>query len=196
MAKLTLYHGNTKKVIDDIISAGRCLTKYKSTGPNHYLGDGFYFYDDPLQAKIWAIMKVTRNPKYYREPWAVLKCTVEVDDERIMDLDKREEQDFFFEEMLKLNHQIKSGNLEVEYYHDTFLCNHLAHIIGIDLICKTFSYRDKKEIVIPIHSNEKPKSFPITRHFRTEKQYCLRTENIINPILIDYGIIKRGDCHG
>jgi hypothetical protein len=172
LAHLTLFHGNTEKVIDDTIAAGKCLSQYKSTGPKHYLGDGYYFYDDPEQARIWALMKVTRNPIYLGQPWAVLKCEVEVEDGKIFDLDKRKEQDFFFEEMLKIHIQIQSGDLEVECYRDTYLCNHLANILGIEMFTKTFPYKDKKEIVTPIFSNVRPKEFPITRHFRTEKQYC------------------------
>lgn len=197
MSRFTLYHGNTEKVIDDIVSAGSCLSNYKSTGPQHYLGDGYYFYDDPAQAKIWAIMKVTRNSKHLGQPWAVLKCEIEIDDDKIFDLDKREEQDFFFEEMLKMHIQIRSGNLEVESYRDTYLCNHLSNILGIELFIKTFPYKNKVEIVTPVFSNIKPVEFPITRHFRTEKQYCLRTENIISPRKFDCGIIaKRGDSNG
>lgn len=67
----TLFHGNTEKVVDDIIKARQLLPIYKSTGPKHYLGDGYYFYDDSLQAKVWALMKVTRNEKYKDQPWAV-----------------------------------------------------------------------------------------------------------------------------
>jgi len=48
MAIYKLYHGNTEKVVDDIIKAGQLLPIYKSTGLDHYLGDGYYFYDDPI----------------------------------------------------------------------------------------------------------------------------------------------------
>ena len=72
LAIYTLYHGNTESVVDEIVHSGVLLSEYKSTGPNHYLGDGYYFYDEALQAKVWAIMKVTRNEKYKGHPWAVL----------------------------------------------------------------------------------------------------------------------------
>lgn len=195
MGTYTLYHGNTKKVIDDIINAKQLLPIYKSTGPKHYLGDGYYFYDDPVQAKVWAIMKVTRNEKYKGKPWAVLKCEVEVDDDKIFDLDNRVQQDFFFEEMFQLQQQIKNGELEIEQYRDTFLCNHLARILNIDLFSKTFPYLDKGKIVPSLFSNENPKLrgdlVSYTRHFRTETQYCLRNEAlIISPINYEYGTIK------
>lgn len=140
MAIHTLYHGNTEKVVDDIIEPGQLLPIYKSSGPDHYLGDGYYFYDDPVQAKVWAIMKVTRNEKYRGQPWAVLQCTVEVDDENVFDLDHREQQDFFFEEMYQMKKLIENGAIEVEQYKDTYLCNHLAGILDIELFIKTFPY--------------------------------------------------------
>lgn len=178
MAICKLYHGNTEKVVDDIIKAGQLLPIYKSTGPDHYLGDGYYFYDDPIQAKVWAIMKVTRNEKYKGQPWAVLQCTVEVDDEKVFDLDNREQQDFFFEEMFHMQKQIENGELDVEYYRDTYLCNHLAHILDIDLFIKTFPYVDKGRVVTPLFSNEDPRKranlIAYTRHFRTENNWCER----------------------
>ena len=148
-------------------------------------------------------MKVTRNERYKGQPWAVLQCTVEVDDEKVFDLDNREQQDFFFEEMFHMQKQIENGELDVEHYRDTYLCNHLALILDIDLFIKTFPYVDKGRVVTPLFSNEDPRKranlIAYTRHFRTETQYCLRKETLISsPKKYDCGIIgvKGGERHG
>jgi hypothetical protein len=78
------------------------LDEYKSIGDKHYLGDGYYFYHDLSQAKVWDLLKVTRTEKYYGQSIGVLKCVVEVDDDCVMDLDNRDEQDYFFAEMKRL----------------------------------------------------------------------------------------------
>jgi hypothetical protein len=183
LKKLTLYHGNTEAAIDEIISNGGFLSKFKSVGDKHYLGDGFYFYDDIEQAQVWAIMKVTRNQKYLGYNWSVLQCEVQMEEEQIFDLDKREEQDFFFEGMLRLQQESSMKSIEIENYCDAYLCNHLAKTLDLKLLTKTFVYKDKHRTFPPLFSNNHTKSpYVITRHFRTEKQYVVRDSNFIFPI--------------
>jgi hypothetical protein len=185
---LTLYHGNTKRAIDEIVNAQCMMEKFRSMGDSHYLGDGYYFYHDPIQAEVWAKMKVSRNPKYSGEDWAVLKCGVELDEDQFLDLDNRDEQDFFFSEMIKLYEQLGANQLELFEYNDSYLCNHIASITGVQLITKTFPYVDKSEVFPSRFSNEKVPAYSITRHFRTEKQYVIRSFKLI----VSYDIIKSG----
>lgn len=188
MLSLTLYHGNTKKAIQEIISGHHFPDKFKSTGDAHYLGDGFYFYHDPIQAEVWAKMKVSRNPKYLGKDWAVLKCCVAVEEDEFLDLDNREEQNFFFSEMIRLYEQLGARRLELIEYNDAYLCNHIASITGVVVISKTFPYVDREEVFPPKFSNDKVPPYSITRHFRTEKQYVVRCSNSI----VSYDIIKFG----
>lgn len=188
MLTLTLYHGNTKRAVEEIVSTKCFLEKFRSTGDSHFLGDGFYFYHDPVQAEVWARMKVNRNPKYLGEDWAVMKCTVSVDEDNFLDLDNREEQDFFFSEMVRLYEQLEARKLELVEYNDAYLCNHIASITGVQLISKTFPYIDREEVYPPKFSNERFPPYSITRHFRTEKQYVVRNSNLVNS----YDIIKTG----
>ncbi|MUG71335.1 hypothetical protein [Paenibacillus validus] len=189
MIELTLYHGNTESAIDQIVLAQTLLPHLKSTGDEHYLGDGYYFYHDDTQAKVWSIMKVTRNEKYREENWAVLKCTVRINEDHYMDLDLREHQDFFFQQMLRLNSEISEKKLDVDEYHDSFMCNHLANILNLHLISKTFPYKDKQEVLPPLFSNHRSKPYGITRHFRTEKQYCV----INTDIILSFEKVMRGN---
>ena len=185
---LTLFHGNTKSAIDEMVGAQQLLEQFRSRGDAHYLGDGFYFYHDPIQAEVWAKMKTNRNPKYQGENWAVMKCEIKVEEDLLLDLDNREEQDFFFSEMIKLYEQLERRQLELIEYSDAYLCNHIASITGVRLIAKTFSYIDKEEAFPVKFSNEKFPPYAITRHFRTEKQYVIRDSNS----LVSCGIIKSG----
>jgi hypothetical protein len=183
LRKITLYHGNTELVIDQIVTAKCFLPKFKSLGDKHYLGDGFYFYHDEDQAEVWAQMKVTRNLKYSGNNWAVLKCEIAINDDTFMDLDQRADQDFFFKEMFKLNGLLQSGSLEIENYCDSYLCNHLANILDLSVLTKTFAYKDKRDIFPALYSNIKSAPYTITRHFRTEKQYVIRDSAIITKII-------------
>ncbi|MCD9020242.1 hypothetical protein [Cohnella silvisoli] len=185
---LTLFHGNTQSAIDEMVNARQLLEKFRSTGDSHYLGDGFYFYNDPIQAEVWAKMKVNRNPKYFGENWAVMKCDIKVEEDRFLDLDNREEQDFFFSEMIRLYEQLETRNLELMEYNDAYLCNHIASITEVQLISKTFPYLDREEAFPSKFSNDKVPPYSITRHFRTEKQYVVRHSNLISS----YVIIKSG----
>lgn len=189
MIALTLYHGNTESAIDEILNTSCFLEKFRSIGERHYLGDGFYFYNDPVQAEVWAKMKVNRHTKYLGQNWAVLKCFIQVKEEQYFDLDNREEQEFFFLEMARLQDQLLTRQLEIDEYNDSYLCNHIAVITGVELISKTFSYIDSKEIYSPKFSNDRVPPYSITRHFRTEKQYVIRNSNII----VDYDKIKSGN---
>jgi hypothetical protein len=179
MKKLILYHGNTESAINEIIGKDKIPTKFISKGETHYLGDGCYFYDDPIQAQVWAIMKVNRNYKYKGQNWAVLKCVIEYDDDNYFDLDKREEQEFFFDEMVRLNDQILKKGLDIEEYNDAYLCNYLTNRLGLEILTKTFVYKDKHKTLPTLFSNVKASPSSITRHFRTEKQYVLKHDKLI-----------------
>ncbi|CAM3425007.1 hypothetical protein PALU110988_21910 [Paenibacillus lupini] len=180
MLEIILFHGNTESVIDQTVDSQSLLPAYKSSGDKHYLGDGYYFYHDEEQAKTWAMMKVTRNEKYKHENWAVLKCKIRVNEENYMDLDLRENQNFFFEEMHRLKLLLYNRQISIQEYNDAFMCNHLANILVLELISKTFSYKDKHDSFPPLFSNQKSKPYGITRHFRTEKQYCIVTPHIVS----------------
>ncbi|MFF2482385.1 hypothetical protein [Paenibacillus sp. NPDC058071] len=142
------------------------------------MGDGYYFYHDEVQARVWANMKVTRNENYKNENWAVLKCIVYLNEENYMDLDLRENQDFFFQEMHRLKLELEKKQINIKDYNDAFMCNHLSNILALDMLSKTFPYKDKKDNFPPFFSNQKSKPYGITRHFRTEKQYCIVSPRI------------------
>jgi|GEM_PF-3262502 len=189
MLELILYHGNTESAVDQIVASQTLPVHLMSTGDGHYLGDGYYFYQDIEQAKIWSIMKVTRKEKYRNDAWAVLRSTVRFAEGKYMDLDSREHQDFFFKEMMRLREVIHSQHLKVEQYSDSYMCNHLARILGLDIIAKTFAYKNKHEAYPPLFSNERSRPYGITRHFRTEKQYCVRN----SAVAVTLEKVMRGD---
>ena len=180
--RMILYHGNTEKAINEILEEGMLLDKFKSYGDKHYLGDGFYFYNDLKQAEHWAKMKVTRSKKYFGQNWAVLKSSVTYDEEYFLDLDFREQQDFFFNEMKRLDKQLKEKELEVDEYSDAYFCNYLSRILDLVMVSKTFVYKDKHNIYPPLFSNNKSSPYAKTRHFRTEKQFVIRDKRIVSRL--------------
>ena len=194
MDKLILFHGNTESAIDEIVANKEIPDKFMSKGDTHYLGDGFYFYDDPIQAQVWAKMKVSRKYKYRDQNWAVLKCEIEYDDASMfMDLDKRAEQNFYFREMLRLHNKILEKRLgSIIEYNDAYLCNYLTKKLGLEIITKTFVYQDLYNKFPTLFSNTKASPYSITRHFRTEKQYVIKSDKfIISYEKIDSGKIKK-----
>ena len=178
MAKIILFHGNTESAIDKIIACKEIPEDLISKGENHYLGDGLYFYNDPIQAEVWAKMKVTRNIKYKGQNWAVLKCEIEYDEDLFMDLDRRVEQDFFFNQIVKLNNQILKNDITLEEYNDAYLCNFLTDTLEVGILTKTFVYKDKRNVFPTLLSSVKAPPYSITRHFRTEKQYVIKVEKL------------------
>jgi hypothetical protein len=183
MRTILLYHGNTESAVDEIVRANKLLDKYKSIGDKHYLGDGFYFYEDVVQASVWAKMKVKR--KYKGTRWAILECKIEVEEDEFLDLDKRDEQDFFFLEMKRANERVNNGSIsskdksEIMEYSDAYLCNYIADMLQLSLLSKTFVYKDMFKTYPSLFSNKKSSPYLITRHFRTEKQYVIKNSNIV-----------------
>ncbi|HEU4965661.1 MAG TPA: hypothetical protein VFV52_17770 [Bacilli bacterium] len=194
MASLVLFQGNTRSAIEHMVSQQTLLGKYESKGDKHYLGDGFYFYEDFFQALVWVKMKVTRNMKYLGQPWGVMKCEIEFDENSFADLDEREEQNFFFAEMVRLRREIASNNLVIAEYSDAYLCNHLSKILDLSILAKTFVYRDKHNSFPTLFSNDRSQPYSITRHFRTERQYVVKNRTAgweIKPLeLMESGVEK------
>lgn len=180
--KLFLYHGTIEKYAIDDIGKQKI---FHSAGENHYLGDGIYLYSDPLHALVWASMKTKRYQKNKESAKpAVLEVQIDIPEENHMDLDQREFQDIFFEYREKYLKLLKQSS-EIKYYTDSHFCNFLSARIAAKMISKTFVYIHPKEDQLPVlNSNNKDTNVGITRHYRTEKQFCLKDDSFIKHIYI------------
>lgn len=172
--EIILYHGTTDVALQEILAQKRLQ---QSTGFHHYLGKGIYFYDDFIQAKVWAKMKA----RHLRCQPAVIRCKIKVLEENYLNLDGRAEQDFFFNERNKYISSLEERRLKPkEYYIDSKFCDFISSKLKIKLISKTFVYIHPEERQIPyVFSNTKVKPYNVTRIFRTEKQYCVKDQGII-----------------
>lgn len=181
MAEIILYHGTVESKAIDIISEQKFND---SDGEKHYLGRGIYLYDDLEQAIVWA--KLKRNDlrkKGIYDRYAIIECIVDIELEEIFDLDKRAYQDFFFKERNNYINLIKNASLEYTYYNDRNFFNFLFDTADVQIISKTFPYIHPKEKQVRyLLSNDKTTHRDVTRHYRTEKQYCVRDSSIIKSI--------------
>ncbi|TGA96327.1 hypothetical protein E4665_15800 [Sporolactobacillus shoreae] len=179
--KLTLFHGTLE---DDAINILKERRFDFSSGDKHLLGTGIYLYEDVNHAEVWARMKA----KHFRKIPAVLELNIEINDEKYFNLDYREPQDDFFNARCSFFKKINSGKKHDKekvdaYYTDSKFCDFLVGLSGDELLAKTFVYVNKNDRpLVPVrYTNQKQTDRNITRHFRTEKQFCLKkNEDILD----------------
>jgi hypothetical protein len=169
------------------------VEEFRSKGERHLLGDGSYFYHDPDQARVWATMKSRRHKRHNDTYWAVLECSVYIENDYFIDLDLRNEQDTFFDFMKDVNRKLSLAygvEMAVDSYTDAALCNYIAEIAGAKVIAKTFPYEGG---ILPTYfTNRRPREGSgFTCHYRTERQYVVRDPEIIRGIrLFDEGRVR------
>jgi len=177
--EITFYHGTIEEY-------GRKIYEGESfqfsDGEEHLLGKGVYLYDDPKHAAVWAKMKA----KYNSGKAMILKVMVDVNEDDYLDLDSRDGQDFFFQQRdIFFAYTMDKGVQNIKnYYTDSQFCDFLVQITSDTMFSKTFVYihpRDRNKIPVR-HTNQKQTDRNITRHFRTEKQYCLKDLDLITDI--------------
>lgn len=174
------YHGTTEEAGTEIYNT---QTFIFSDGEEHLLGKGIYLYEDPIQARVWARMKA----KYEKAKPLILAVEVEeIDENSYLDLDKRENQDMFFQQRKAFLKTIKEKSLThiEEYYTDSHFCDFLIERTDDTMVAKTFVYVLPNEVnQVPVrYTNNKETDKNITRHYRTEKQYCIKNHSLIKNI--------------
>lgn len=173
---MILYHGTTDYAAVDILSSEEVTF---SKGDKHYLGEGIYLYADPYHALTWATLKA-KSKKL--NPF-VFQFDVEVVEDEFMDLDLRKDQDFFFQRRREYIRAIEVKELNRDYYNDSQFCDFISEYFGVKMLAKTFVYVHSKDSDLPVrYSNQKDTDYNITRHFRTEKQFCLKENKWIKSI--------------
>ncbi|PFW00286.1 hypothetical protein COL08_00765 [Priestia megaterium] len=177
------YHGTLEEFGLDIYES---QTFIHSDGEEHLLGKGIYLYEDLDQAKVWGITK-SKSDKYAGSKPILLEVEVDFQEDYYLDLDSREGQDFFFDQRNTFFYLVKDKNiLKVKnYYTDSHFCDFLVDKTSDTMLSKTFVYIHKKSRQMPYrHTNQKKTDRDITRHFRTEKQFCLKDDNLVKKISI------------
>lgn len=174
---MILYHGTTEMRVFEIFREGKFN---HSTGEKHYLGSGIYFYEDLSQAIVWAKLVSKRDQR----PPCVIKATIKVNDDQYMNLDYRDDQDLFFKFRKKYIESYMK-HFDAEYYNDSLFCDFLAKRFFVKMMSKTFVYIREPQIPVLL-SNQKWTNRNITRHYRTEKQYCLKDDHWIQEISLEW----------
>ncbi|WP_139492173.1 hypothetical protein [Brevibacillus dissolubilis] len=179
------YHGTVRSFADEIVRTQRLGY---SGGEQHFLGNGVYLYKEQLQARVWAEMKAKSRMS---EP-VVLRVGVCVPGLEYLDLDLRANQDEFFYWRQQYLKKLGLPGAQHPYYTDSHFCDFISEVLSVNMLAKTFVYVHKKEQQLPVlHTNQKQTNRNITRHFRTEKQYCLKEDSWIKDIsewqVSDYG---------
>ncbi|HWK24752.1 MAG TPA: hypothetical protein VNS08_17190 [Ureibacillus sp.] len=173
------YHGTIEEYGTEIYNGEPF---HFSDGEKHLLGKGVYLYKDPKHALVWARMKAKSEGS---KPM-ILRVTVDVNEEDYLDLDSRDGQDFFFEQRDVFLALTKDKGITYikNYYTDSHFCDFLVQRTSDTMLSKTFVYihpRDRAKIPVR-HTNQKQTDRNITRHFRTEKQYCLKDLDLITNV--------------
>lgn len=158
-----------------------------SIGDRHWLGDGFYLYDEKFYAYNWINGMFKKNKQRsiiddndnIEEHFKILECTYNIESDRIFDLDKAEHRilldhrrEGYIKKLKKEN-----KNLDEEKLHEGVLLNDLFNKDSIkeqfDVIVATFQrrYYKYKEMKYEFRLNTLP-----------EKQICIRNQSIINCI--------------
>ncbi|MGX4607603.1 hypothetical protein [Priestia sp. JNUCC 25] len=115
-----------------------------------------------------------------------VEVDVDVNKDDYLDLDTRSNQNFFFKQRQEFLSKIKDKSLtHVEsHYTDSHFCDFLVRRTNDTIVAKTFVYALPHENkVIPVrYTNQKKTDRNITRHYRTEKQYCIKDHALIKNI--------------
>ncbi len=81
MKRIIAYHGTDQSVVDDIMRNGfKC-----KTNPEHWLGEGIYFYQDRSLAEWWTTNPTKKHGIEVTKP-VIIECEIEVDNEKLLNL--------------------------------------------------------------------------------------------------------------
>jgi hypothetical protein len=111
--RFSCFHGTDKTAAIEIINSNFLYKKSEE----HWLGNGAYFYLDYSLAKWWTSKPSKKFGTKINEP-AILKCSIEVNYDEILDLRKLES----FEEFAKI---YKSDFLP-KVFDDTIICHGIS----------------------------------------------------------------------
>lgn len=187
MKKITLFHGTDLEAANNILREKKFEWKRNK---EHWLGNGFYFYEDLSLAKWWTSNPSKKFGKKIIEP-AILKCEITYNEDNICDLGKLEDYNFF-----------------LKNYFDYFLCNlesgskrHVNYKTHRCAYCDFFERRYEYDMIIgnfylpdqPYLSEDYPVFVNAIGLPYIEKQYCLFNSDVITDIQIMAGRDINGD---
>lgn len=187
---MLFYHGTTDEAAIDILGYNKFAP---STGEHHLLGKGIYFYTDPVQALVWAKMRCNRLNReraeeaeerglaFYEVSPTVIEVDIEINEDEFADFDLRVPQNLFFKHRDGYYRSVRKKLLNIDYYTDSHFCDLICDKISVKMLAKTFVYIHPADAQIPVRYSNDRESRDVTKHFRSERQYCLKDDTWITP---------------
>ncbi len=177
---MIVYHGTDYENAKRICSEG---FTYKAK-PNHWLGNGVYFFQDYSLAKWWTTNPTKEFGSRISKP-AIIQCNLEVDDSQMLNLLKLEDyiqfSDIFDKEFYTKYYEPrhpyeppKWERLRCAY------CDYLRETYELDMIIGNFDKPDQPYLPSK-HGNE----FDEFLLQYTEVQICVFNEEIIKDLSIE-----------
>lgn len=167
----TGYHGTNSSCVDSIINTGFDIQLYsfnviKGQKRPGDLGSGAYFFQDSMENAYNFALKENCNPAI------VLNCTIEVDDEKVLDMDDPENLSIY-QSVRNNDRQLKSlerrflGDVGKRKNLDGLIIEYIIfkHKISVDLV--------RKQTYTPFNG------LPPLSNFYNGIELCVRTNDII-----------------
>lgn len=155
------YHGTAQAYKDSIL---RTKKMKKSSEDNEWAGTGiYYFVDEKEQELVKKCILWAKNVKRYKTA-AIVKNTIEIESEKILDLTVRESQSKFqeYREYLynKANEYAKKNHKRLEDKYTNF---RKLDCLTINEICKTFKLElVKREAYVNFYRAEGNEEYPFS----------------------------------
>ncbi|MGM0410328.1 MAG: hypothetical protein ACQEQF_06145 [Bacillota bacterium] len=174
------YHGCNHKRGKKILETEKIIF---SKGDRHWLGDGFYLYEDPIYAYHWIKNMFKSNKKGYNisnnneieDFFYILKCSYNVDEDRIFNLDKLKHKLFFDYLRKSLTEKLEKMNKS----------KRISEGVLINYIYNELDYSKKFDVFVATFHGRKFK-YKKNKHYRIntlpEKQICIKNDKIILKI--------------
>lgn len=153
-----------------------------SIGNKHWLGDGSYFYKDLFYSYKWINdMYISKNKdrhKNYEDlvsQYKILCCIININKDRIFDLDENLEHKFLFDYFKdKINEDSKyKSDLNKEYIWDGIVLN---------IMFNEYGYTKKYDLIVASFVRREIKNNKSRLNHVLEKQICVKNLDVISKI--------------
>lgn len=162
------HHGTNQELAKSILING-----FNKSHGEQWFGDGVYFFeDDPLEAKDWAI-----KVKCFVRNWAVLRANITTEADRILDLNKKKA----WRQFIEIRETLTLGKQNTKYKdkvaNDAFT---------IDYMCKKFEKLTGDRVDLVKCTLEVPGyewTSSVTNLKRVQSQICVRNLKCIDNVI-------------
>lgn len=177
MSEIILYHGTDMSCAKKIIDEGFEVRP----NPEHWLGNGVYFYEDFALAKWWTTNPSKKFGARITDK-AIVKCKINYNESNILNLRLIDEYEFFMQQYFGFleSYALKGPrrNLRTKEFRCTF-CDFVQSRFDYEMFIGTF-YEPNQPYLPPEY-----KSFLGAVHLPyIEVQHCVFNEKIIEPVEI------------